>query len=83
VRFDDSGIRDVAELKVLQYRRTNFTHTFNEEVYNSSHYLPLKRKLKLIEVATVRNNSLMFLAGDKDNNIIWPGILIVLALHVP
>ena len=49
----------------------NFSHTLNEEVYSSSHNVASKRKLRLIEVATVRNNSLVFLAGDKDN--IWPG----------
>ncbi len=73
MHFDDSGIRDVVELKVLQYRTTdtmNFTHTLDEELNNSS-YMTLKRKLRLIEVATVRNNSLIFLAGDKDD--IWPG----------
>jgi hypothetical protein len=55
----------------------NFTHTLNEEVYNSS-YMPLKRKLRLIEVATIRNNSLVFLAGDRDD--IWPGTIIISTL---
>ena len=73
MRFDGNGIRDVSELKVLQYRYNvmNFSLTLNEEVYNSSHNVASERKLRLIEVATVRNNSLVFLAGNKDN--IWPG----------
>ena len=68
MRFDGNGIRDVSELKVLQYRRTNFSP---KELYSSSHNVTSERKLRLIEVATVRNNSLVFLAGNKDN--IWPG----------
>ena len=68
MRFDGNGIRDVSELKVLQYRKTNFSH---KEIYGSSHNVASEKKLKLIEVATVGNNSLMFLAGNKDN--IWPG----------
>ena len=75
MRFDGNGIRDVSELKVLQYRRMpdvmNFSLILNEKVYSSSHNVASERKLRLIEVATVRNNSLMFLVGNKDN--IWPG----------
>ena len=56
----------------------NSTHTFNEdeEVNNSSHGIS-NRKLRLIEVATVRNNSIIFFTGDKDN--IWPGSIILLS----
>ena len=75
MHFDGNGIRDVPELKVLQYRRTSVssTHTFNEQVHNgSSNTMMLNGKLRLIEVAAVRNNNIMFLVGDKDN--VWPGI---------
>ena len=72
MRFDGNGIWDVSELKVLQYRYNvmNFSLTLNQEVYSSSHNVVSESKLRLIEVATVRNNSLVFLAGNKDN--IWP-----------
>ena len=81
MHFDDNGIRDVTELKILQYRRNymNSTRTFNEDIYNSSHGT-LNSELRLIEVATVRNNSIIFLAGDKDN--IWPGRYILRRVYL-
>ena len=67
MHFDDNGIRVVAELKVLQYRRMHMNST-----HSSDNMASYDSKLRLVEVATVtKNDSLIFLNGDKDN--IWPG----------
>ena len=41
--------------------------------HSSDNMASYNSKLRLVEVATVTNNSLVFLDGDKDN--IWPGNL--------
>ena len=68
MHFDDNGIRVVAELKVLQYRRMHMNST-----HSSDNMTSYNSKLRLVEVATVTNNSLVFLDGDKAS--IWPGNL--------
>lgn len=67
VHFNQNGIRDVAELKVLQYRTSYLNGTV---VRNGG---SLSRRLMLVEVAYVMNDteSLEFLDGDKST--IWPG----------
>lgn len=69
MHFDANGIRDVAELRVLQYRRDylNKTPIFGEGRTQNS--------LVLIDVAYLGDNdndSLIFFDGDKHG--IWPSM---------
>ena len=68
VRFDENGIRDVTELRVLQYRATHINGT---PIHRDGN---LSQRLKLIDVAYVKRESIKgieFVAGNKDD--IWPG----------
>lgn len=71
VHFDGNGIRDITELRVLQYRTTyiNGTPISGE----GGLITPNGTRLKLIDVAYMSkdNRSLEFLEGDR--NSIWPG----------
>lgn len=67
MHFDENGIRDVTELKVLQYRTAymNGTPVFAEG--------SMKDSLTLIEVAYLRDeDNLIIFEGDKQR--IWPSI---------
>ena len=61
VHFDENGIRDMTELRVLQYRTSNIKKE------------NLSDRLKLVEVAYVNEDckGLNFKEGDR--NKIWPG----------
>ena len=64
VNFDENGIRNVAELRVLQYRITYVNGTTIDDTVDNT-------TLELVEVAYVRKNEsdLEFL---DDNHSIWP-----------
>ena len=64
VNFDENGIRNVAELRVLQYRATYVNGTTIDDTFDNA-------TLELVEVAYVRRNEsdLEFL---DDNYSIWP-----------
>ena len=64
VHFDENGIRNVAELRVLQYRATYVNGTTIDDTFDNA-------TLELVEVAYVRRNEsdLEFL---DDNYSIWP-----------
>lgn len=70
MHFNANGIRDVADLRVLQYRRDylNKTPTFGDREMQSA--------LMLIDVAYLRENdsNLIFFDGDKDG--IWPSMYV-------
>ena len=75
VHFDANGIRDVTELRVLQYRTdyVNKTPIFGDGRTQNA--------LMLIDVAYVGendNDSLVFFDGDKQR--IWPSIKLYLCL---
>ena len=63
VHFDENGVRDTAELRVLQYRTSCITKRAS------------CGRIKLVEVAQIRFNEdgegLHFKEGDRNN--IWPG----------
>lgn len=66
IHFDKNGIRNVTELRLLQYR-TTFVNSTPIMSY-SDHSKP--KQLRLVDIAVVRNKSIEFLTGDKKD--IWP-----------
>ena len=69
VHFDANGIRDVVELRVLQYR-TDYVNKTPILVDGR-----MKNALMLIDVAYLQtnyNDTLVFFDGDKHG--IWPGM---------
>ena len=62
--FDENGIRNVAEMRVLQYRTTYIDGTpLDDDINNAT--------LDLVEVAYVRGNESVLVFLD-DNYSIWP-----------
>lgn len=64
VHFDENGIRNVAELRVLQYRTTYVNGTTIDDTVDNT-------TLELVEVAYVRRNESKLDFLD-DNHSIWP-----------
>ena len=78
MHFDDNGIREATELRVLQYRTTyiNGTSILSELDDNTSSSTTLDQRLRLVDMAYIGEDgtSLEFVEGNRN---IWPGKSIV------
>ena len=80
VQFDENGVREATELRVLQYRTDYINgtpiHELNDGV--SFNATSLERKLRLVEVAyVIGNKSALEFPSNYSKNDIWPSKLLV------
>ena len=80
VQFDENGVREATELRVLQYRTDYINgtpmHESNNGVSFNATSDSLERKLGLVEVAyVIGNNSDLEFPDNYSKNDIWPSKL--------
>ena len=80
VRFDDKGVREATDLRVLQYRATYINGTPFRNDYemsggnNSSSPAGLHQRIRLVDVAFVsENGGRLEFRNNNTKDDIWPG----------
>ena len=78
VQFDEKGVREATELRVLQYRTDYINGTPIHELNDSVSFnaTSLEQKLRLVEVAyVIGNKSDLEFPNNYSKNDIWPSKL--------